>query len=95
LVALLKKTQKTQKGKRHMEIKKFIISIATNKFLHLFLGLMTVYAGASEAWETIVDDFSSAHIRASHGVIFLGAYHLLRSLAEFVESADYFKESIE
>ena len=78
-----------------MFIKEIIIKVAKNRLLHLFLGLMTVYAGASEAWETIVDDFSSAHIRASHGVIFLGAYHLLRSISEFVESADYLKEGIE
>lgn len=78
-----------------MKIKEIIIKIATNKTLHLFLGLMTVYAGASEAWDTIVDDFSSMNVRASHGVVFLGVLHLLRSISEFIESADYFKEGME
>ena len=78
-----------------MLLKEIIIKIAQNKILHLFLGLMTVYAGASEAWDTIVDDFSSMNIRSSHGVIFLGAYHMLRSISELIESTDYLKEGIE
>jgi len=78
-----------------MKIKKIILRVAKNKSLHIFLGAMTVYAGFSEIWETIADDFRSANIRGGHGVIFVGVLHLLHSFSEFVESADYFKEGID
>ena len=78
-----------------MTTKKIILSVAKNKPLHIFLGLMTVYAGISEVWETISDDFLSANIRGGHGVMFVGILHLFRSLSEFVESADYLEEGID
>jgi hypothetical protein len=78
-----------------MTIKKIILSVAKNKPLHIFLGLMTVYAGFSEVWETIADDFLSANIKAGHGVIFVGTLHLFRSFSEFVESADYLQEGVD
>ena len=78
-----------------MTTKKIIFYVAKNKYLHIFLGLMTVYAGISEVWETIYDDFRSANIKAGHGVVFVGILHLLRSFSEFVESADYLEEGID
>ncbi|MFT7299735.1 MAG: hypothetical protein ACI89Z_000187 [Porticoccus sp.] len=78
-----------------MTTKKIILNVAKNKHLHIFLGLMTVYAGISEVWETISDDFLSAHIRVGHGVVFVGILHLLRSFSEFVESADHLEEGID
>ena len=78
-----------------MQAKKIILWVAKNKFLHIFLGLITVYAGFAETWETLAKDFSSGHIRAGHGVIFIGMLHLLRSISEFVEAADYLKEGID
>ncbi|MBT6529894.1 MAG: hypothetical protein HOK99_03165 [Betaproteobacteria bacterium] len=78
-----------------MQAKKIILWVAKNKFLHIFLGLITVYAGFAETWETLAKDFSSGNIRAGHGVIFIGMLHLLRSISEFVEAADYLKEGID
>ena len=78
-----------------MTTKKIISVVAKNKHLHIFLGLMTVYAGISEVWETVSDDFLSANIRGGHGVVFVGILHLLRSLSEFVESSDYLEEGLD
>jgi hypothetical protein len=78
-----------------MKTKEIILRVAKNKFLHIFLGLMTVYAGFSEVWETLADDFRSANIRGGHGVLFVGVLHLLRSFSEFVEAADYLKEGVD
>lgn len=86
---------KIQNYEDNMTTKGIIIRVAKNKPLHIFLGLMTVYAGFSEIWETISDDFLSANIRAAHGVIFVGVIHILNSFSEFVESADYLKEGVE
>jgi hypothetical protein len=77
-----------------MRAKKIILWIAKNKFLHIFLGLMTLYAGFSETWETIAEDISSGQIRAGHGVIFIAVLQLLRSISEFIEAADYLEDGI-
>ncbi len=78
-----------------MKLKKLILRVAKNRVLHIFLGLMTVYAGFSETWETLADDFTSKNFKGAHGVIFVGVLHLLRSLSEFIEAADYIKESLD
>ena len=78
-----------------MKAKEIIPWVAKNKFLHIFLGLITVYAGFSETWETLAKDFSSGKIQGGHGVIFIGVLHLLRSIAEFVEAADDLEEGID
>jgi hypothetical protein len=78
-----------------MKAKEIILWVAKNKFLHIFLGLITVYAGFSEIWETLAKDISSGHIRGGHGVIFVGVLHLLRSISEFIEAADYLEEGID
>ena len=41
------------------------------------------------------DDSPSKNIKGAHGVIFVGVLHLLRSLSEFIEAADYIKESLD
>jgi hypothetical protein len=78
-----------------MKAKEIILWVAKNKFLHIFLGLITVYAGFSETWETLAKDISSGQIKGGHGVIFIGVLHLLRSTAEFIEAADYLEEGID
>ena len=78
-----------------MIIKKSIIFVARNKYLHLFLGAMTILAGFTEIWDTIREDFISGNIRGHHGVIFIGVIHFFRALAEFVEASDFLKEGIE
>ena len=78
-----------------MKAKEIILWVAKNKFLHIFLGLITVYAGFSETWETLAKDISSRQIKGGHGVIFIGVLHLLRSIAEFIEAADYLEEGID
>ena len=78
-----------------MKLKELILGIAKNRVLHIFLASMTVYAGFSETWETLADDFTSKNIKGAHGVIFVGVLHLLRSLSEFIEAADYIKESLD
>tara|TARA_B110000908_G_C10225465_1_gene437690 strand:- start:430 stop:666 length:237 start_codon:yes stop_codon:yes gene_type:complete len=72
-----------------------ILSVAKNKYLHVFLGVMTIYAGFSEVSGTLIEDFSSWSFNGLHGVMFAGALHLLRSLSEFIEAADYLKEGID
>ena len=78
-----------------MKAKEIILWVAKNKFLHIFLGLITVYAGFSETWETLAKDISSGQIKGGHGVILIGVLHLLRSIAEFIEAADYLEEGID
>ena len=56
---------------------------------------MTIYAGFSEVSGTFDEDFSSWSFKGAHGVMFAGVLHLLRSLSEFVEAADYSNEGID
>jgi hypothetical protein len=78
-----------------MAIKQSIIFVARNKYLHLFLGSMTILSGFTEIWETISEDIISGNIRGGHGIIIIGVGHFFRALAEFVEASDYLKESVE
>ncbi|MDG0995673.1 MAG: hypothetical protein P8O97_00805 [Gammaproteobacteria bacterium] len=78
-----------------MILRTIILSVAKNKYLHVFLGVMTIYAGFSEISGTLVEDFSSWNFKGAHGVMFIGVLHLLHSLSEFIEAADYLKESID
>tara|TARA_E500000331_G_scaffold181987_1_gene175380 strand:- start:379 stop:549 length:171 start_codon:yes stop_codon:yes gene_type:complete len=56
---------------------------------------MIILGGVNEVWETIEEDLLAANLRGSHGAAMLGAIHCLRSLSEFVEAADAFKEGAE
>ena len=76
-------------------MRKILFWVATNKYLHLFLGVMIILGGVNEVWETIEEDLLAANLRGSHGAAMLGAIHCLRSLSEFVEAADAFKEGAE
>ena len=78
-----------------MIIKKSIIFVARNKYLHLFLGVMIMLAEFTEIWDTIHEDFISGNIRGHHGVIFIGVIHFSRALAEFVKASNFLKEGIE
>jgi len=77
-----------------MKAKVLILWVAKNKILHIFLGLMTFYAGLSETWDTLAEDISSGHIRVGHGVISIAVLQLLRSISEFIEAADYLEDGI-
>jgi hypothetical protein len=48
-------------------MKSIIRFVAQNKFFHLFLGLVTVFAGLNEAWDTISQDFSTGNFHSAHG----------------------------
>jgi len=37
----------------------------------------------------------NGNFHSGHGVVLIGVWHLFRSLAEIVESFDYFKEGLE
>lgn len=63
--------------------------------VHLFLGLMVMATGLSEAWQTLYDDILSGNFGGHHGVIVLGLWHLLGSVAEIAESFDYLEQGVE
>lgn len=75
-------------------MKSIIRSVARNKYLHLFLGLVTVFAGLNEAWDTISEDFTTGNFHSAHGVVAIGIWHLCRSVSELIEASDYLKEGL-
>jgi hypothetical protein len=75
-------------------MKSIIKFVAQNKFFHLFLGLVTVFTGLNEAWDTIYKDFSTANFHSAHGVVAIGVWHLCRSISELVEASDYLDEGV-
>jgi len=76
-------------------MKKWIITLAGNSYLHLFLGAVVALTGLMEVGETLQDDFVNGKFHSGHGVVVIGVWHLFRSLAEIVESFDYLKEGLE
>ena len=75
-------------------MKSIIRSVARNKYFHLFLGLVTVFAGLNEAWDTISEDFTTGNFHSAHGVVAIGIWHLCRSVAELIEASDYLNEGL-
>ena len=75
-------------------MKSIIRFVAQNKFFHLFLGLVTVFAGLNEAWDTIAQDFSTGNFHSAHGVVAIGVWHLCRSISELVEASDYLDKGV-
>jgi predicted membrane channel-forming protein YqfA (hemolysin III family) len=74
-------------------IKSTIKNIASNKYAHLFLGIVVLCSGVFEAYETIEEDIESLSLKGHHGVIILGAWQMFRAIAEIIESFDYLYES--
>ena len=74
-------------------MKSIVRFISRNKFLHLFLAIVTVGAGLNEVSETILSDFMSGKIHGGHGVVTIGLWHLCKSLSEIIEASDYAKEA--
>ena len=75
-------------------MKSIIRFVARNKFLQLFLGIVTLFAGINEAWDTLTVDFTTGNFHSAHGVIAIGIWHMCRSFAEIVEASDYLKEGL-
>jgi hypothetical protein len=71
-------------------MKSIVRFISRNKFLHLFLAVVTVGAGLNEVAGTILSDFMAGKIHGGHGVVTIGLWHLCKSLSDIVEASDYF-----
>ena len=76
-------------------MKRFIGALASNRYLHLFLGTMVALTGLAEAAQTLGEDFLSGELRGAHGVVLLGLWHMAKSFSEIVEASDYLKEGLE
>lgn len=76
-------------------MKRAIVALACNRYLHLFLGTVVALTGLAEVAATLGEDLLSGKVRGGHGVVLLGLWHMARSLAELVEAADYLKEGLE
>ena len=75
-------------------MKLIIRFVARNICFHLFLGLVTVFAGLNEAWDTISEDFTTGNFHSAHGVVAIGIWHLCRSVSELIEASDYLNEGL-
>lgn len=75
-------------------MKSIVRFISRNKFLHLFLAVVTIGAGLNEVAETILSDVMSGKVHGGHGVVSVGLWHLCKSLSEIIEGSDYAKEAM-
>ena len=78
-----------------MRLKELILYVARNKWLHLFLGMVVVFSGLNEVWDTLSEDLVSGNFHSGHGIVMVGLWHFLQSISEIIESADYLKEGLE
>lgn len=78
--------------------KKWLKKLVHNSYLDFAVGGILLVSGLWEAWETIPQDFASANLRASHGVIVLGLVTALKALTdmfaglEFMDEAEYIEK---
>jgi hypothetical protein len=69
--------------------------IATNKFLHMFLGIVVAGSGLLEVGETILEDITSGNLHGGHGVVVIGILQVCKSLGDIIEGSDYLKEAMD
>ena len=63
----------------------FLKKITTHPLLQMFLAIVLIYAGLSEAWETASEDIRQWNLGAHHGIAILGIVNFFKSLPELFE----------
>lgn len=73
-------------------IKKIVLWISSNTYLQLFLGLVVLATGLIDAWVTMDGHLFSGAPGAHHGVVLIGLWHVMKAVAEMIESFDYLRD---
>ncbi len=61
------------------------VRFVRNPWVGMFMGLLVMYAGLAEAWETLEADWADANAGASHGVALTGLVIAARQLVDGIE----------
>lgn len=68
--------------------------IVENPYLNLFVGILFLLSGLSEAWETLRDDIFNLHFRGSHGIIIFSIMHVMKTIPDFFEGLEYVQRDL-
>lgn len=59
---------------------KYLTKFVENPYVNMIVGLIVLFSGLSEAWETLSKDIFSGNFGAHHGMMVLGFFQVLKSL---------------
>jgi hypothetical protein len=76
-------------------IKRIILFLARNPYIHIFIGAVVLIAGLIEVLENIEQDWDALTLGAHHGVSLMGLWSLLRGCCDAMESFDYLEQGID
>lgn len=72
---------------------KWLENAVRNPYVELFVGLILIVTGLSEAGENIFSDVSSGNLGAHHGVIALGFAHCMKAIPSMLAAIMMFAEA--
>lgn len=75
------------------KFKKLLRKMVHNPYLDIAVGLILVFSGMYEAWETFPDDFANSHVRTSHAVVILGFVTVLKALTDMFAGLEFMDEA--
>ena len=67
--------------------------IVGHPLTQLGVALVLIVTSAMELSQTFVDDFYSSRVRATHGLLLVGIWQLLRTIPDLVEGIERYLES--
>ena len=67
--------------------------IVGHPLTQLGVALVLVVTSLIEVSQTFVDDFSSGRVRATHGLLIVGLWQILRTLPDLIEGLERYLES--
>lgn len=73
-----------------MNVRAVIRKFVRNPYLDLVLGIVLIFSGLLEVWETLPSDFSDFRLGVHHGIFLLGLVTLLRSVADIFAGMEFF-----
>jgi hypothetical protein len=74
--------------KRSVRVARAIDRFVDNPVTNLVNGTMLLLIGFSEASRTFTDDLARGQFRVGHGLILIGAFGILRTLPNLIESLE-------
>jgi hypothetical protein len=69
--------------------------IVGHPLTQLGVALVLIVTSAIELSQTFVDDFYSTRVRATHGLLIVGIWQMLRTLPDLIEGIERYLESHE
>jgi len=76
-------------------LSRWIRRLVDNPYAKLLVGVILLVTGLHEAWATLRADLIHLNLKAHHGVMVLGLFHILTAIPDLLEAAEDLSEDEE